>query len=194
MPESGCDEVSQRDSRTLYLLALVKHDITGNFHGIANKSIATGVLNGTFNSRLVLDYIHCEPRPFGERPVLVIDGFHLDAIKRDERCVTRAVVAHILEAIPLSACIPKGKYHLPQYNRWRSFPLRQQPHPCFYPERLQPPIRTSSGLVCISQQHVRGHLRPRSVTESQTGKRCIPGKILDRLVSVSLSLASFSDS
>ena len=181
-------------SCTFYLLTLVEHDITCDVHVVAHKSITTGVLDGALNGRLVLNHVHCKPCSFGERSVLVIDGFHLDTVKGNECGMARPLVAHILHAGLLNTRIPRDKNRVPRYSRWRFFPRLRRPHPCFYQERPRLPARTSSGSVCTNQQHDRVRLRGRSAVGPETEQKFIPGKILDRLASVSLSFASFSDS
>ena len=194
MPKSEHDGIVYSGSSTFYLLTLVEHNVASNIHVIANKGVAAGVLDGTFNSRLVLNHVHCKSCPFGERSVLIIDGFHLDAIKWNEGCVARPLVAHILYTSLFNTHIKGDGNHVLQYSRWRSFPHPQQPHPCFYRGRPRLPTHTSSESVCINQQRDPAHLRGSSVTGPEPEQRLIPVNILDRLASVSLSFASFSDS
>jgi hypothetical protein len=109
MLKSEYGRIVHGSSHTFDLLALVKHDIASNIHVITNKSISAGMLNGTFNRRLVLNHVHCESRPFGKRSVLVVGGFYLNTVKGDERCVARPLVAHILNASLLSTRILRDR-------------------------------------------------------------------------------------
>jgi hypothetical protein len=84
-----------------FLPLLVAHE-PGHLHCITNKGIATRMMYSSLNSRLILHNIDSQPRSFGKRPELVVDGLSLDGVERDESCLAGALVAHVLSDIRMS--------------------------------------------------------------------------------------------
>ena len=73
----------------------------------------------TLHNRLILDHVNREACALGERAELVVDGLHLDSVERNERRLTRTLVAHVLHHnifVQLSVWQKEGTLHLYAVN------------------------------------------------------------------------------
>jgi len=57
------------------------------------------VLHGCFELRVEVDHVDGEPSSFGEGAVLVVGGFGLDAVERDEGCLAETLGSEILSVV-----------------------------------------------------------------------------------------------
>lgn len=69
-----------RHGLTLDLLLLVVAHKARDFHRVTDKSVATSVLDSTFDGRVELDNIDSQSNTLCDTSQTVVNGLHLDSV------------------------------------------------------------------------------------------------------------------